>query len=131
MRARHFQLGTLSYALLSSGCCGSLWAVSHAPTPANHCLFVPASLPGKLSLNVITAVFDVLESGTPFGLVPIENSLHGAVIETLDRLRCISAGRTIHMRGEYVFRISHSLLARRGIALTEIRSVYSHEQVGR
>src|SRR5437660_4026175 len=59
-------------------------------------------------------------------VVPIENSIEGAVTATLDTL----AGEAGDVRiiGEVVHPISHCLLARRKLALDEITRVISHPQ---
>lgn len=59
-------------------------------------------------------------------LVPIENSLEGAVNETLDALAFEADDVTIV--GELVHPVRFCLIARAPIALEEIRTVYSHPQ---
>jgi prephenate dehydratase len=56
---------------------------------------------------------------------PIENSLQGAITETLDLL--------IHERGFFIkneinLSVAHNLMAQPGVALEDIRKVYSHPQ---
>lgn len=59
-------------------------------------------------------------------LVPIENSLEGAVNVTLDTLAIDAHEVTIV--GEFVHPIHHSLVARTALALDEIEAVVSHPQ---
>jgi len=76
----------------------------------------------------IADVFESMDGHSSLGCVPIENSLHGAVIETLDRLRSPAVGTSIHIRDEFGIPISHSLLVRKGTRIDRVRTVYSHEQ---
>jgi prephenate dehydratase len=55
-------------------------------------------------------------------LIPVENSLAGAVAENLDLL----LERNLFARAEYRLRISHSLIAARGTKLATVRRVFSH-----
>jgi prephenate dehydratase len=59
-------------------------------------------------------------------LVPIENSLEGAVNAVLDALAFEAEG--VSIVGELVHSVRYCLIARAPIALEEIRTVYSHEQ---
>jgi prephenate dehydratase len=59
-------------------------------------------------------------------LVPIENSLEGSVNVTLDALAL--EARDVEIVGEVVHPISHCLLAREPVPLTEVRAVVSHPQ---
>ncbi len=62
-----------------------------------------------------------------YGVVPIENSLEGAVTHTLDRfIDFVDAPVRIH--GEVEQPIRHTLIIRRGARLDRIRAVYSHPQ---
>jgi prephenate dehydratase/chorismate mutase len=70
-------------------------------------------------------VFDGVERGTfDRGVVPVENSLGGAVIEVSDLL----IARPLSVIGEVVVPVRQCLLARPGTRLEAIRSVYSHPQ---
>jgi chorismate mutase/prephenate dehydratase len=69
-------------------------------------------------------VFDaVRKSHAAFGVVPIENSTEGSVINVVDAL--IEGG--VQIRRELVLEVSQSLLSR-AAGLTEIQRVYSHPQ---
>jgi chorismate mutase/prephenate dehydratase len=73
-------------------------------------------------------VFQLVERETAdFGVVPIENSLEGAVTHTLDRF--IEFRRTpVNVIGEIEFRIQHHLIMRPKAKFSEIQVVYSHPQ---
>ncbi len=69
------------------------------------------------------AVFDRLSSGrVPAALIPIENSLAGSVAEHFDLL----LRRDVFIQREFRLRIRHNLIAPPGVALNDVRSVYSH-----
>lgn len=59
------------------------------------------------------------------GVVPIENSLHGSVLETYDALL---ASEGVHVVGEVRLAVRHSLLAFPGTRLDEITHAHSHPQ---
>jgi prephenate dehydratase/chorismate mutase len=70
-------------------------------------------------------VFDAVSSGScDVGVVPVENSLGGAVIEVSDLL----IARDVFVIGEVVVPVRQCLLALPGTRLRDIRSVYSHPQ---
>jgi chorismate mutase / prephenate dehydratase len=72
----------------------------------------------------IAGVFrDVETSAVEFGVVPIENSLEGAVTYTLDML----LDSPLQVCSEIFLRVSHCLLS--NFPLPEIKVVYSHPQV--
>jgi len=74
--------------------------------------------------KTIYQVFDAVERGkADWGVVPVENSLEGAVNLTLDRL----ISTPLKIRGEILLRISYCLLSA-GPGLDRIRKVYSHPQ---
>ncbi len=58
------------------------------------------------------------------GIVPIENSLQGSVLENYDHLQHFH----VCIIGEVKLRIVHHLMANRGATLRTIRTVYSHPQ---
>ena len=62
-----------------------------------------------------------------YGIVPIENSLEGAVTHTLDRF--IEFKRTpVNIVGEVESHIQHYLITQPNVKLSEIQAVYSHPQ---
>ena len=71
----------------------------------------------------IAAVFEDVDCGqTDFGLVPIENSTDGRVVDTLDML----AKLPVRICGEVQLRIHHNLLGK--CTRAEIQEVYSKPQ---
>jgi chorismate mutase/prephenate dehydratase len=62
-----------------------------------------------------------------YGVVPIENSLEGAVTHTLDRFIDFS-DTPVHIHGEIERPIHHYLITHRAVPLGQIRAVYSHPQ---
>ncbi len=71
------------------------------------------------------AVFAAVETAqAALGVVPIENSRAGSVLETYDLL----LERNLVIQGEVAVRVEQCLLAAPGTAVTELRRVYSHPQ---
>ncbi|MFZ5974239.1 MAG: prephenate dehydratase [Bacillota bacterium] len=69
-------------------------------------------------------VLAVMQGQVPYGVLPIENSTTGAVIEVhelLERYAC-------HIVGEVIIRIEHCLLGVSGAKVGDIQKVYSHPQ---
>ncbi len=76
-------------------------------------------------VKTFEAVFDAVQSGLcQFGIVPIENSSNGSVRQVYDLLQVKDL--TI-VRSERLC-ISHELLVKPGVKLSEIRKIVSHEQ---
>lgn len=69
-------------------------------------------------------VFESVEGDADFGVVPIENSIEGAVTQTYDML----LQSDLIIIGEEIVRISHCLMALKGVRMNDIRTVYSHPQ---
>jgi prephenate dehydratase len=68
-------------------------------------------------------VFEALRKGhVSHAVIPIENTLHGSVLENYDHL--LEFGFVI--RGETSVRISHQLIAMPGMRFADIRQAYSH-----
>ncbi|RKY35227.1 MAG: prephenate dehydratase [Candidatus Omnitrophota bacterium] len=77
-----------------------------------------------ISADTISDVFSEVERGRcDYGVVPVENSLEGAVNHTLDML----VDSDLKIYSEILLNISHNLLA--NCAIGEIKKVYSHPQV--
>ena len=73
-------------------------------------------------------VFHLVErEQADYGVVPIENSLEGAVTHTLDRFLDFKTS-LVAIHGEIEQPIRHALIVRRGTAMERIRVVYSHPQ---
>lgn len=74
--------------------------------------------------NSVGGVFrEVAARACDYGVVPIENSVGGAVNQTLD---CLSES-SLHICAEIVLAVHHQLLSNTG-ALEEVQRVYAHEQ---
>jgi prephenate dehydratase len=58
------------------------------------------------------------------GVVPIENSLHGSVLETYDLL----LAHDLEVVGEIIVPVNHCLLGRPGTALEDVTIAHSHPQ---
>lgn len=70
-------------------------------------------------------VFGAVTAGVcAYGVVPVENSITGSVLQNYDLLDSCSC----HITGEYILSVNHVLLGIKGAALSDIRQVYSHEQ---
>ncbi|MDD4294270.1 MAG: prephenate dehydratase [Candidatus Omnitrophica bacterium] len=76
-----------------------------------------------IGTNNISEVFDFVEKGVvDCGIVPIENSIEGAVNHTLDML----ADTQLFIVSELTMRVEHFLMALTG---KKIEKIYSHPQV--
>lgn len=64
----------------------------------------------------------VVDGRVRSALIPIENSLAGSVLRNYELL----AEEDLLIRGEVYLRISHNLIARPGVRLSDIRHVHSH-----
>jgi len=70
-------------------------------------------------------VFEAVRAGTvAWGLVPVENSQSGSILETYD----LVLEYPVRVVGECYWRVDHCLLARPGSRLSDIRRVHSHSQ---
>jgi prephenate dehydratase len=70
-------------------------------------------------------VFDSIESGdADLGLVPVENTLEGSIVQTYDLLN----ERSLKARFEVILRVVHCLIANHGVSLDMVKRVYSHPQ---
>ncbi len=81
-----------------------------------------------LHAPTVEEVFELVErQKADFGVVPVENSLEGAVTHTLDRFVDFRA-TPVRIYGEIEQPIQHFLITHRGSARHKIRTVYSHPQ---
>jgi chorismate mutase/prephenate dehydratase len=81
--------------------------------------------PCFLSASTIDDVFRMVESGhADYGVVPVENSTEGAVGRTLDLL----LKSPLMICGEILLPVHQNLLAKPGMAMADLRTVYSHAQ---
>ena len=79
-----------------------------------------------LPCKTFAATFDaVLEGRALYGMIPVENTLGGTILENLDLL---DRHRAIEVVGEQQIRIIHNLIALPGTKIEDIREVYSHPQ---
>ncbi|KAI8981277.1 PDT-domain-containing protein [Trametes punicea] len=78
--------------------------------------------------STIADVFRAVSPDIPFAVIPQENSVYGAVIDTYDSLRSPEAGKSVFVRGELTLAVKHCLVVRRGVQLEQIQRVISHEQ---
>jgi chorismate mutase/prephenate dehydratase len=81
--------------------------------------------PTILYFNNFDSVFHAVDKGLcQYGILPLENSLHGSVTNVYDLMkknqfyivRCVK------------LKITHALLAKPGVKLADVKVVYSHEQ---
>ena len=71
-------------------------------------------------------VFAWVGNGNPkYGVVPIENTNGGSIHRTYDLFH---EKGLVHIVGETVRKIEHSLIAGEGMSLSDVREVYSHPQ---
>ncbi len=70
-------------------------------------------------------VFKAVENGTcEYGILPIENSIHGTVIAVYDLMK----NYNFHIIKSVKLKINHVLMANKGVKLSEIKEIVSHEQ---
>ncbi|HEX3030632.1 MAG TPA: prephenate dehydratase [Bacillota bacterium] len=83
--------------------------------------------PAILALPTIAGVVEwAAANPANLALVPLENSLEGAVTQTLDLLA--NPDCPLKIRGELILSVSHHLLVRPGTRLEQIKQVLSHPQ---
>lgn len=81
--------------------------------------------PKIMYMNSFDAVFNAVDKGLcRYGILPIENSLHGSVVEVYDRMKQYN----FHIVRSVKVKINHMLLAKPGVKLEDIKIIYSHEQ---
>jgi len=78
-----------------------------------------------LACTSIDDVFAAVENeAASHGVVPVENSTEGAINNTQDCL----VDTPVHIIGEQIVSIEHSLLAQSGVSKPDIRKIASHKQ---
>ncbi len=88
--------------------------------------YYPEGAVEPLPLHSFEDLFKAVLSGdASWGMVPVENSLAGSVLENYDLL---SRYPDVKIVGEIKVRIRHNLMARSGVREEDIRRVYSHPQ---
>ena len=83
------------------------------------------SRPSIMYFNSFDGVFSAVEKGLcNYGILPIENSLHGSVTSTYDLMKKYNfyIVRSVKMK------VNHALLAKPDVKLSDIKIIYSHEQ---
>jgi chorismate mutase / prephenate dehydratase len=122
LMAIYREILTASRALqapVTVACLGPEASFSHLAVRSHFGLNTSVSLQ-----KTIYQVFDAVERGkADWGVVPVENSLEGAVNLTLDRL----ISTPLQIRGEIFLRIGYCLLSA-GQQIGAIGKVYSHPQ---
>ncbi len=83
---------------------------------------VGSRCPLKYCSKIEEVVRVVAEGKADYGVVPIENSINGTVIPTLDALMDYD----VEVFGEAKLEIRHCLAAKRKLSLRDVRVVYSH-----
>ncbi|MCL2004757.1 MAG: chorismate mutase [Planctomycetaceae bacterium] len=83
------------------------------------------SRPTILYFNSFDSVFNAVDKGLcRYGILPVENSLHGSVTNIYDLMKRYQ----FHIVRSLKLKINHALLAKPGVKLTDVKAVYSHEQ---
>ena len=78
-----------------------------------------------LPCRTLTDVFEAVKEGNvDYGVVPIENSLVGSVVETYD----LFLNYDLKVRGEIIIKITHCLITNLETDLESVEVVYSHPQ---
>jgi len=95
-------------------------------TEAALLAFTPGDRPDVLACPTIQATLDAVRTGAAErAVVPIENSVEGAVTATLDEL---AAGPDLAIRAEVLLPVTFALLCRAGTALADIKTIGGHPQ---
>lgn len=82
-------------------------------------------VPSTMYFNSFEGVFNAVEKGLcQYGILPIENSSYGSVGTVYDLMR----NYNFHIVKSIRLRVNHSLLAKPGTQLKDIKEIYSHEQ---
>ncbi len=81
--------------------------------------------PSVMYFSTFAGVFSAVEKGLcKYGILPIENSLHGSVTSVYDLMKQYD----FYIVGSIKVKINNTLLAKKGVDLKNIKTVYSHEQ---
>lgn len=83
------------------------------------------SLANILYFRHFEGVFSAVEKGLcKYGVLPIENSSYGSVNEVYDLMK----NHKFYIVRTIKLHIGHSLLAKKGVTVSEINEIFSHEQ---
>lgn len=78
-----------------------------------------------LYFRTFEGVFQAVEQGMcEFGILPIENSVHGTVNAVYDLMQHYH----FHIVKSIKMKVDHVLLAKPGVALSQVKHIFSHEQ---
>ena len=81
--------------------------------------------PTILYFNSFDNVFGAVDKGLcRYGILPVENSLHGSVTNIYDLMKL----NHFYIVRSVKLKITHALLAKSGVRLTDVKTVFSHEQ---
>ncbi|MGL4943021.1 MAG: bifunctional chorismate mutase/prephenate dehydratase [Thermoguttaceae bacterium] len=81
--------------------------------------------PSILYFNTFEGVFNAVEKGLcRYGILPVENSLHGSVTNIYDLMK----EHSFYIVRSTKLKINHALLVKPGMRKSDVRCVYSHEQ---
>ena len=81
--------------------------------------------PTILYFNSFDSVFNAVDKGLcRYGILPVENSLHGSVTNIYDLMK----DNQFYIVRSVKLKITHALLAKPGVRLANVKVVYSHEQ---
>jgi prephenate dehydratase len=84
---------------------------------------LPGDSPQIVPCAFSAEVFEAVEAGAvKCAVLPIENSLHGAVAEHYDLL----LKHDVAITGEWLLRVRHNVIAASGVRLQDVRRVLSH-----
>jgi chorismate mutase / prephenate dehydratase len=82
-------------------------------------------LPSIMYCNTFESVFSTIDHGLcQYGLLPLENSTAGSINQVYDLMMRYpySIVRSVRLK------IDHSLLAKKGVKISDIKEIFSHEQ---
>ena len=83
------------------------------------------SVPSIMFFSSFDAVFSAIESGMcKYGILPIENSTAGSVKQVYD----LMISKKFKIVRSVRIKIDHNLLAKDGVALSDIKEIFSHPQ---
>ena len=81
--------------------------------------------PTILYFNNFDSVFNAVDKGLcRYGILPVENSLHGSVTNIYDLMK----KNRFYIVRSVKMKITHALLAKPGVKLADVKAVYSQEQ---
>lgn len=86
--------------------------------------FFGPSVPTR-AFDTLDEVFDAVQDRSiPYGIVPVENSQEGSITRSYDLL----LDHEVTICGEALHRVSHCLIANKGVKIDSIKKIYSHPQ---